>query len=203
MTDARRNEDRLAWAIALGVAVLAVLFRIAPYYFVPRDSMWHMMPVGALALFAGTRLRSPWAVAIPLASTLAADLLLISPLAAIGWPSFTWATPFVYLCFVGYFLIGHAVARIFPGPLALPGALLGALSGSVMFFLVTNAGSWLVNLDGRYSPGLAGLGHSYRDALPFFRGTLQGDLLFTLYIFGLYELLTSLLPAPRAEGQPA
>ena len=202
MTDGR-NLGRLAWIVALGAAAMTVPYRLAPYAWPDQGWMWHMMPVGALALFAGARLTSPWAVAVPLVATFLGDLLLIQPLAAIGQPSFTWATPLVYVSFAGYFLLGRGVRWLFPGSMSLPGALLAALAGGVQFFLVTNAASWLINLDGRYSPGLDGLFQSYAAALPFYRGTLQSDLLFTLYLFGAYELLLAVLPAPREAEQPA
>ena len=65
-------------------------------------------------------------------------------------------------------------------------ALGAGLVGSVLFFLITNAAAWLVLPE--YTKDVAGLINSYVAGLPFFRGTLTGDLLFTTVFFGSFKL---------------
>src|SRR5262249_28751082 len=88
----------MTWAFALGLGVLAVLARIAPYYWFKQeqDSLWNLMPIGAMALFAGSRLRTPFAVVLPLLVMFVSDLLLIQPLAAMGMSAFSWGRPIIY-----------------------------------------------------------------------------------------------------------
>ena len=59
-----------------------------------------------------------------------------------------------------------------------------SLLSSVLFFVVTNFGSWL--WFGSYAPTLSGLGHCYLAAVPFFRHTVAGDLAFSIVLFGSY-----------------
>jgi hypothetical protein len=65
-------------------------------------------------------------------------------------------------------------------------ALAGALGGSVLFFLITNAAVWYGSV--HYAQDFSGLISSYVAGVPFFRGTLVGDLLFTAVFFGSFKL---------------
>jgi hypothetical protein len=70
---------------------------------------------------------------------------------------------------------------------ALP--IIGAsLVSSTLFFLITNAAVW--KFQKMYPHTLAGLGQSYTMALPFFRNTLIGDLVFTGLFFGIFAAVT-------------
>ena len=66
-----------------------------------------------------------------------------------------------------------------------------------MFFIVTNFGVWLVgNL---YPKTLAGLAGCYVAAIPFFRNTLAGNVVYTLVLFGGFALAQRYLPVLRGE----
>ena len=73
-----------------------------------------------------------------------------------------------------------------------------ALASSALFFIVTNFGVWA--LDNMYPRTIAGLIACYTAALPFFRNTLEGDLLYTLVLFGGFALLERQFPALRIES---
>jgi hypothetical protein len=186
----------LAFAVvAAGVTVLA---RLAPYWFdLDRSGpfLWQLMPVGALALFAGARLRWPWALAVPLLAMLTADLLLIRPLAARGFSAFSATTPVLYACFAVYVLLGR-VARQGGWPWSLWPI---CLAGSVQFFVVTNILVWAGGHDTSYPLTLAGLGECYVAAVPFFKNTLAGDLLYTGLFFGLHALAVHVRSAEKAS----
>jgi uncharacterized membrane protein (UPF0182 family) len=76
-------------------------------------------------------------------------------------------------------------------------ALIGSsLAASVIFFLTTNFACWWYSF-GAYPPTFTGLIECYTFALPFFRYTLSGDLLFALTLFstsfalqGVWQSLT-------------
>ncbi len=71
------------------------------------------------------------------------------------------------------------------------------MMASVLFFIITNFGAWLVgNL---YPKTLAGLVSCYVAAIPFFRNTLLGDAVYTLVLFGGFALVQRYLPVLRAE----
>lgn len=192
----------MTWAFALCLGVLAVLSRIAPYYWLEKDQdfLWNLMPTGALALFVGSRLRTPFAVALPILVLFVSDLLLIQPLAAKGFSAFGWSRPVIYLSFVAYFLLGRLLPEDDFSPLWVAAA---AVAGGAQFFLVTNAIAWYQNIGTLYPPGLGGLAQSYIAAIPFHKGTLLADLAFGLAFFGTHALLLAALPRHAHEEQPA
>jgi hypothetical protein len=185
-----------ALGFALAAAAVTVFLRLAPYWFgLDRSGhfLWNLMPVGALALFAGARLRWPWAVALPLLTMLTADLLLLRPLADLGRPAFNLLTPVVYASFLAYALLGRAACRA-----AWPVSLVPAcLLGSVQFFVTTNFFTWLAGQDYPRTP--AGLGECFAAALPFFKNTLAGDLLYAGLFFGLDALAVCLRGSEKAS----
>ena len=60
----------------------------------------------------------------------------------------------------------------------------GALSGAVIFFLVTNFGVWLV---GMYQPNFQGLIESYTMGLPFFGYSLISTFIFSSLFETIYK----------------
>ena len=68
------------------------------------------------------------------------------------------------------------------------GSVVGtSMAASIFFFVTTNFAVWA---EGRlYPPTFEGLASSYYNALPFFRNTLLGDLVFTLALFGAYAVV--------------
>ncbi len=64
----------------------------------------------------------------------------------------------------------------------------GALSSSILFFIITNFGVWAPP-NNWYPHTFAGLIQSYTMAIPFFRNSLIGDLGYTILLFGGYELI--------------
>ncbi len=58
--------------------------------------------------------------------------------------------------------------------------IIASLGASVIFFLVTN----FAFLYSNYSHNLSGIIESYINGLPFLRGTLMGDLVYSVVLFG-------------------
>jgi hypothetical protein len=73
-----------------------------------------------------------------------------------------------------------------------------ALLSSVVFFVVTNFGVWA--FDSLYPKTLPGLVACYVAAIPFFRNTLLGDLMYTAILFGGFRLLETRFAALREQG---
>lgn len=144
-------------------------------------------PIAAMALFGGAHFADRrLALGVPLAALLLSDAL-------IGFHSGMVA---VYGCFALITLLGLGL-RTRPGAGPVAGA---ALTGSLLFFAVTNLAVWL---DGRLYPRTAaGLVECYVAALPYFRNTLAGDAAFTVLLFGGFALVQRRWPA-LAEGAPA
>ena len=65
--------------------------------------------------------------------------------------------------------------------------VVGTLSGSVLFYLITNYAVW--QFTPMYTKTFAGLIQSYIMALPFFRNSLVGNLFYTAVFFSIYYVL--------------
>lgn len=161
-----RNQHQGVW-IAIGLILLIVFSRLIPH---PPN----FTPVLAAALFCGTLyMRPSHALLVPLLGMAAGDLVL-------GFHDQVWAVYLaVALCVgLGRWMLSSA------GVLATLGA---GVSGSALFFLLTNFAVWL---QGDFYPmTTAGLLACYVAAIPFFHHTLIATLLFGVALFGLSRLL--------------
>ena len=167
------------------LVLLAAIFIAAAMRLVPHPP--NFSPIAAMALFSGAYLpKRALAFLAPVAALLVSDLVL----------GFYPEVIFVYLSVAATVLIGWVVAKR-KTVLRVGGA---AVAASVLFYLVTNFGVWLV-MD-YYPKTLSGLGACYVAAIPFFQNTLAGDLFFTALLFGGFALLERLVPALRQGGQP-
>ncbi len=163
----------------LGLIILGAALRLIP-------SGVNVAPIGAIAIFCGLTFRNRWlALAIPLAATFTCDLILGLQNGDLGGYLFNRLMLFVYVSWVLYALCGFAVRACYQRTdnlksskrrLARSSLLAGgSLTGSLLFFIVTNFGCWVIGTS-VYPRSLAGLTECYVAAIPFFRGTLVSDL---------------------------
>jgi hypothetical protein len=172
------NHSRLL-AILIAIVVAATL-RLAPH---PPN----FTPIGAMALFSGAYLiRRGLAFAVPLAAMLLSDAVL----------GFHSGMPFVYGSVALIVLIGWLGLR----RVSSLSVVAAALVSSVLFFVVTNFGTWAVS--GMYPLTLAGLAACYIAAIPFFQNTVVGDLFYSGVLFGGFALLERAIPAIRRGAEP-
>jgi len=159
-------------SIIIGMAVLSRLIPHIPNF----------TPIGAMALFGGAYLDKRWAILLPLVAMFFSDLFIgfYSPAVMVSVYG-----SFVLIGLTGLWLRKRKNPR---------NVLFAALSSSILFFIVTNFAVWAA---GSYSRGLDGLLTSYIMALPFFRGTLFGDIFYTAVFFGGYELVLQLVKKPE------
>jgi hypothetical protein len=174
------------WSVISGMILVAALSRLLPH---PPN----FTPVGAMALFGGAVFASPWAgAAVPLAAMALSDVLLGLFVYKYGlWHN---GMPFVYVSLLLIVGLGRLI-RSRTRPVNIAAA---AVTGSVLFFLITNFGVWLngcVSSNPVYPPTAAGLVACYVAALPFFGYTLGGDLLYASLLFGGWALLLRQFPA--------
>jgi hypothetical protein len=175
------NHSRL-FAVLTAVLVAAAL-RLVPH---PPN----FTPIGAMALFSGAYLADRrLAFAVPLAAMLLSDAVL----------GFHTGMPFVYGSVALIVLLGWSGLKRVTS-MRVVGA---ALVSSVLFFVVTNFGTWAVS--GMYPLTAAGLAACYVAAIPFFQNTMVGDLFYAGLLFGGFALLERALPVIRqgSEPQPA
>lgn len=134
-------------------------------------------PIAAVALFAGAVLPRRWSLVIPFGAMLLSD-------AIIGFYQVPVMAS-VYAAFALTVLLGWWSRRQNDRVVSTLGA---SLTGSVLFFLVTNAAVW--RWGGLYPQTAAGLLQSYALGVPFFRNTLASDLFYTTVLFGSYVAIT-------------
>lgn len=178
-------DARRPWTLTAGVLLVASLTAIAL-----RLGEWipNVTAVGALALYAGGRLRWWLAWLPPIAVMAFADLILQGR----GKPGFYLS---VYACFLLDVLVGRALAcGSSPVRIALAGFV-----GALQFYLITNFVEWLKPSNPAvllYPHTLAGLEECYIAALPFFGYTLAGNLAFSAAFFG-GEVIAASVVAPK------
>ena len=163
----------------LSAIVLAAALRLVPH---PPN----FTPIGAMALFSGAYLgRRALGFAAPLCAMALSDALL-------GFYSGFWIT---YLAVALIVVIGWiALSRV-----TVPRVAGAALASSILFFLVSNFGTWLMS--GMYPHDFAGLTACYVAAIPFFQNTVAGDLFYATLLFGGLRVAELLLPR-LAAGNP-
>lgn len=143
--------------------------------------------IGAIALFGGAYFSNrALGLVLPLGVLLASDLII--GLTGTGTALYT-AQPFVYGGFLLIGLLGFLL-RKGKSPLKIAG---GSLGGSVIFYLVSNFGVWLTS--GFYAKTLGGLMTCYGAAIPFFKYTIAGDLVFNTIFFGAAYLIAQRFPS--------
>ena len=171
----------MRYGLIFGLIVLAVVGRLIPH---PDN----FTPVMAVALLAGATLPGAVAYALPLTALVASDLLL-------GYP-FDWMSGVVYGCFLASVGLGQWIGK----RRTWTRTGVAAVSGSLLFFAVTNFAAWLGPHD-FYPHTVEGFIQCYAMAVPFFRNALAGDLFWSMLLFLLYDLgRASMKLSPRDPG---
>ncbi len=155
---------------------------------------WHFTPLAASLLFFGARgsRRQMWVPLVLLAGT---DVVLTKFM--YNYPV-TWDHLVTWVWYAGILWLGTNLHEK-SGFWRIVGA---AVTSSVSFFVISNAAVWAVwNM---YPHNFSGLMASYVAGLPFFRGTVESDLFFSLAMFGTAALVQHLAEsAHHSSGQAA
>lgn len=171
------------------IAVVAGLAMFLPLVPEPYRA-FNVALFGAVGLFAAARVGFWPAVIVTLVAKLVSDFVNY---AAHGYNADYLPMWEIILCFAIYPVCGRLVKRT-ENPFAIGGA---AVLGSVLFFLVTNFGSWM-RQSLPYPYTIEGLIQCYREGLPFYRGTFLGDVLGSAAVFASHAVLCRLcFPSER------
>ena len=158
-------------------------------------------PIGAMGLFGAAFFAKRWqALLIPIGATFLSDLVLNNVVYAeytTGFMAFYPGMGWQYAAYALIVLAGFAIFR----SVKVQTILAGALSATVIFFLVSNFGAFLSNPV--YPKTLSGLLTAYVAGLPFVQGTLLGDLFYSGVLFGAFALLKAGLPQLRLQKAQA
>lgn len=147
---------------AMLLIVLGVTCRLVPHPI-------QMVPLGAIALYAGARLPKRWAFAVPIVMMALADVILdhgrLAPFLSIGrWVNY------------GSLLMIVAMGRIHGGQVGPVTRVGMTLAGSSLFFLISNFMVWVTQGGFSYPLTFQGLMATYAAGIPFFRNQAMADL---------------------------
>ncbi len=144
---------------------------------------WNFTPVTSVAIFAAIYLSKREAVVLPLAIRFVSD-------AIIGFFSLP-----LMMAVYGSHLFGVVMGRWVRKKKTLFRLIVGPLLSATIFFLVTNF-AWFYE---SYPHTFHGILQSYMNGLPFFRGTLLGDVFYTLVLVGGYECILAFQSKRRLQ----
>ena len=157
----------MRYGVAFLLIVVAAFSRLLPH---PSN----FTPVAAIALFGGVYLDKRLALVVPILAMVVSDYFI----GFYGGMYWVYGS-FVLIGVIGLWLRNHKK------PLPILG---GTLASSILFFVVTNFGVWMTP-GSIYTKTWSGLVECYMAAIPFFRNTLGGDVIFVAVLFGVYELM--------------
>jgi len=172
-------EFNIQFIVILVLVGLAALSRLIPHE--P-----NFVPLAAIALFAGTYIKNKkHAILFVLSVLLFSDVML----ELIYGNGFYGTMIFVY----SSILLIASIGFILRGKVKVQTILVSSLIGSILFFIITNLGVWMI--DNMYPLTFEGLTQCYVAAIPFFRGTLLGDMFYNMALFGSFALIRLRYPA--------
>lgn len=169
-----------------GVWILTLILVAAASRLVPHLNNFTM--VGALAIFGGSVINHKvLKYVLPLIALFLSDIILnnfVLNLNANGgislaYPGMLW----VYGAFVVMTFLGSLVNRN-----KLVSILGTAIGSTLLFYLITNFGTWTTGL--YYPMSFSGLIACYVAGIPFIGGTLLGTVIYSFILFGAYNVLT-------------
>jgi len=171
------------------IIVLTSLIAIAAIArFIPHG--YNFTPLGGIALLGGAYYsKRILAFLVPILVLFVTDVILNNTLYRAFFPDqegfvlFTNFMIYTYLGTAAIVLLGILMLKKVSTPRLLGGAVLGSL----LFFLISNFGSWLTGA--MYPKTAMGLLSAYGAGLPFLTGHLIANVIFAFLLFGLYELL--------------
>lgn len=150
--------------LAVVLLMLGVLTRFI-------DHAPNFTPTIALALFGGVYLPRKYTIIVPLLFMLVSDLV-------IGFHDtmlYTWGSV-VLISLIGLAIRKYNKFSTF---------LFASVGSAVLFFVVTNLGAWPT----LYPMTWQGLTECFVAAIPFFRNTFVSTILYSVILFGAYELI--------------
>lgn len=170
--------------MASALILIGFLFRVMPGHIA------NVSPIAAMALLGGLYLNKKWlAFLVPVVALFGSDLILNNTIHRAfitdqtGFVFFADYMLWTYAAFALTVVIGFVLMR----SKAMSKIIIGGFAASVLFFLLTNFGTWLAS--GMYPRNGAGLSACFAAAIPFFRNTLLGNMVFVTLMVGAVEFM--------------
>lgn len=175
-TKSMQLDSRSKFIIAF--VFLGALSRLIPHPL-------NFTPIAAMALFGGTYLlNKKMAYLVPVSVMFLSDILL----EIFTGNGFHNQMLFVY----GSILLITRMGFLLRGREQRQTIMVASLTGSLLFFFITNFGCWTTGYYGYTAQGLA---NCYIAAIPFFKGTVMGDLFYNLVFFSGFAIVNRFAPS--------
>lgn len=151
-------------------------------------STFGFTPILAVGVFGGALfMKKRWALIIPIAAIWLSDLFITNTLYAQSNEGIVFFYPGWYWQYGVYILIPLLSIALFKNKINLSKIAGMSVASPVLFFLITNFGTWLTS--GLYPITMGGLGTCFLLALPFFKGYFLGTVVYSTVLFGTYYLV--------------
>lgn len=173
--------------IVSAIILLTVIMRVINIEF----NIYNLIPMAALGIFCGSILQNKFhAYLIPLVALLLSDIaisLFTNTQGFYGISQFVNYASIILITLLGTYLTKRSFLQIAGY----------SISGSLIFFILSNFGTFL---SGYYGFSFEGLLNCYAMAIPFYKSELAntffinsflGDLFFSIIAFGVYHLATT------------
>ena len=170
--------------LLLIVLFIAIIFfgRILPH-------PYNFTPLIAVTLLSSYSLSNRLlAIMIPLVGFWISDLFMNNYIYAGYFADFTVFNSGMIWTY-GAIVLVALMGSSFLNKISTGKVVLASLSGSTIFYLISNLGVWA--LSPMYAKSITGLIQCYSLALPFYGSSLIGDLLYSSVLFGAYQLVFS------------
>lgn len=174
-----QNKININYSVLILIMLATALSRLIPH-------PYNFAPIGALGLFGAAYFSNRiLAIILPLASLWISDVVINNTLYADYYNGFTlfnsgmiWIYGTIALTsFIGMFTLKNVNVKTVLG---------SSILASILFFVITNFVCWPGNM--AYSQNFDGLMVCYAAGIPFFKGTLAGNIFYSALMFGSYEL---------------
>ncbi len=177
--------------LLIGLIAAAISTRFIPHY--P-----NFTAMGAAALFGGVVFKDHFkAFLIPLLALFLSDLVLNNVVYAAYNEGFTFFTEGFYWIY-GAFILTVIMGKYATNGFKILPLLATGVASALVFYLLTNFGSWLGNP--LYPQNIGGLMASYAAGLPFLVSQAAGTIVYGAVMFGAAYAITSSKSAATANA---
>ena len=173
------HSKRSIIIVSLIFVALGVASRFAPH-------AWNFTPVAAIGIAATAYLGFGYSAIITVIIMALSDIRL-------GYYDFR-----IMVAVYGSLILCALIGMFLKKKRTVVSVAIASISCSLIFFVITNAAVW--QFSGMYAHSLSGLSLCFTAAIPFFRGTILGDLFFTGFIFGVFESVVRIASSYRRHA---
>lgn len=177
-----KPSKNITW-LAIALIIFAIIARIIPHEY-------NFAPFGAIALFSAAYFANKTSgILITVLASWISGIILNNFVYDGLYDHFVLIDENIFWQSLSYILIVLMGKQLFNREVKAGSVILGALVSSIIFFIITNFGFWFSALV--HPRTMDGLILCFRDALPFYRATLIGDLFFATALFGSYFIIAN------------